>query len=200
LYNRYLFLLPSQKTSVIQLNKKARIKKIISKLVLPLYGHLSEKQFNKIVKKNRYIKSSTQNKLDSLFSKFERRLDVVVFRLNLAPNIMWARRMIQSGNIFISSRNNSKIFNEIQSLKKYAFPLKLRDPKKLYIENHFKYFARKYKNFISPVKNPNYLLNVGDMVQCSKMSLMQGIAKTSKYLFKKPIPKHLLTASTGKIK
>jgi ribosomal protein S4 len=200
LYNRYLFLLPSQKTSVIQLNKKARIKKIVSKLILPLYGHLNEKQFNKIVKKNRYIKSSTQNKLDSLFSKFEMRLDVVVFRLNLAPNIMWARRMIQSGNVFVSSRENSKIFDGIQGLKKNSFPLKLRDPKNLYIGNRFKYFAKKYKNFIAPVKNPNYVLNIGDMVQCSKMSLMQGMSKTNKYLFKKPVPKHLLSLSSGKVK
>jgi hypothetical protein len=172
----------------------------VSKLILPFYGHISEKQFNKIVKKNRYVKSPTQNKLDSLFSNFERRLDVVVFRLNLAPNIMWARRMIQSGNIFISSRDNSKIFDGIQGLKKNSFPLKLRDPKNLYTNNRFKYFAKKYKKFIAPVKNPNYLLNVGDMIQCSRMSLMQGMSKTSKYLFKKPIPKHLLSVNSGQIK
>jgi hypothetical protein len=200
LYSRYLFLLPSQKSSIIQLNKKARIKKIISKIVLPFYGRLSEKQFRKIVKKNRFRNSSTQNKYDSLLTNLEKRLDVIVFRLNLAPNILWARRMIQTGNIFVTSRGDSKLFAGVQGLKKNSFPLKLKDPKNLYQKNGFKYFAKKYKNFIAPTRNPNFLVNVGDIVQCSSMSLLQSMFKTNKYLFKKPIPRHLLTVKSGVIK
>lgn len=200
IYNRYLYLLPSQKNSTIQINKKNYIKKTISKLLLPFYGNLTEKQFKKIVKKTRKVKSTLQSRQDRFLSKFERRLDVVVFRLNLAPNILWARRMIQSGNVFVTNRDDIKPFFSFQGLKKNSFPLKLRDPKVLYKKNGFKYFGKQFKNFLSPLTNPSYLINTGDLVQCSSIASVQSIFKTNEYLFKKPIPKHFLTVKSGTIR
>lgn len=200
MYNRYLYLLPSQKNSIIQISKKSYIKKTISKLLLPFYGNLTEKQFKKIVKKTRKIKSRLQSRQDRFLSKFEKRLDVVVFRLNLAPNILWARRMIKSGNVFVTNQNDIKPFFSFQGLKKNSFPLKLRDPKNLYKKNGFRYFGKKFKKFLSPLTNPSYLVSIGDLVQCSSIASVQSIFKTNEYLFKKPIPKHFLTVKSGTVR
>jgi len=52
---------------------------------LPFYGQLNRSQFRKIVEKSSRKKSDSIPDLQ--LSQFERRLDVVVYRLNLAPNI-----------------------------------------------------------------------------------------------------------------
>jgi hypothetical protein len=192
--------MPTQKSMAVQLQKKARIKQILSKVVLPFYGNITRKQFVKITKSTRFVKSIIKTKQENLLSKFERRLDIIIFRLNLAPNIFWARRMISAGNVFINSNRDSKLYNALQGLKKSAFPLKLRDPKKLYYNNGFKYFGKKYRDFTPPVKNPGYLLSKGDVIQCSPISLIQNVIKFNKDLFRKPIPKHLLTIKPGSFK
>ena len=86
-----------------------------------------------IYQKSRRIKSKTLAYNEIILSHYENRLDVVVYRLNLAPTILWARRLIQSGSIFVVSAKDVTLWDSMYaSLKKIAFPLKLRDPKKLY--------------------------------------------------------------------
>jgi len=58
----------------------------VGKIYFPFYGHLKQKQFNKILKKKK--KSQFLNKNETVLSSLENRLDVVVYRLNLAPNIL----------------------------------------------------------------------------------------------------------------
>jgi ribosomal protein S4 len=72
---------------MIRKKKGARIKKVLNKTILPFYGHLSEKQFASIKKKVQRKKTESLSRDDLLLGHFERRLDVVVYRLNLAPNI-----------------------------------------------------------------------------------------------------------------
>jgi ribosomal protein S4 len=72
---------------MIRKKKSARIKKVLSKTILPFYGHLSEKQLVAIKKKVQRKKTEGLSRDDLLLGHFERRLDVVVYRLNLAPNI-----------------------------------------------------------------------------------------------------------------
>jgi len=134
-----------------------------------------------------------QNK--SLLHFLEKRLDVVVYRLNWAPNILWARRLIREGSIFISNTGKSKNWNIVYScLKKYAFPLKLRDPKKLYRKNFWNPQARLTKQFffLVPQKKPYYLVQAGDIIQCAKNALINQF-KVNSFLFRKPLPVHLLS-------
>ena len=108
-----------------------RIQQLVRKIVWPFYGHLRIKQMKKIYQKSHKKKSNTLERNEVILSHFENRLDVVVYRLNLAPTILWARRLIQNGSIFVIAPNNSKNWTSMYaSLKKNAFPLKLRDPKK----------------------------------------------------------------------
>jgi ribosomal protein S4 len=73
-----------------QIRKKKfnRIKKILTKIYLPFYGNLNEKQLTALLKKNKKKKSKFLNKNETILSSLENRLDVVVYRLNLAPNIL----------------------------------------------------------------------------------------------------------------
>jgi ribosomal protein S4 len=61
---------------------------VIGKIYFPFYGHLKQKQFEKLLIKNKKKKSKLLNKNENLLSSLENRLDVVVYRLNLAPNIL----------------------------------------------------------------------------------------------------------------
>jgi ribosomal protein S4 len=67
---------------------KARIKQILTTTTLPSYGNLRLKQFAKITKKAYNKKSTLLSSDENQLSNLELRLDVVVLRLNLAPNIL----------------------------------------------------------------------------------------------------------------
>ena len=181
--------------NTIKKDKAQRIKQIIGKIYLPFYGHLKQKQFQKILKKKKKIKSQFLNKNEIILSAFENRLDVVVYRLNLAPNILWARRLIQEGSIFV---NNIFYFSTWTSMysqfKKLNFPLKLRDPKNLYKKTFWNPNHRlsQFKFLLKPTKIIHYLVKPGDLIQSAK-SLSINSMKTNKRLWKKPIPKHLYT-------
>ena len=67
-----------------------------------------------------------------------------------------------------AKRNSLRIY--VRIIKKIAFPLKLRDPKKLYLTtlhteelNHWAMF----KFLGQPQKKPSYLLQAGDLIQCA---------------------------------
>jgi small subunit ribosomal protein S4 len=81
----------------------ARRKNIWSKIILPFYGNITQKQFRNIKNKIQRKKSESLSREDLLINKFENRLDVVVYRLNLAPNIFWARELIKNGVIFVTA-------------------------------------------------------------------------------------------------
>lgn len=65
-----------------------RLRQLMKKIILPAIGHLKLKQFRKIVKKVRHVKTKlSTTTLDHLLNKFETRLDVYIYRLNYAPTI-----------------------------------------------------------------------------------------------------------------
>ena len=84
-------------------DKSARIKQLINKIIQPFYGHLTRKQMIHIRKKSKAIKSPFLSSNEVMLNHLENRLDVVVYRLNLAPSILWARRLISSGAIFVTN-------------------------------------------------------------------------------------------------
>ena len=181
--------------NTIKKDKALRIKKIISKIYLPFYGHLKQKQFQKILSKKKKIKSEFLNKNETLLSSLENRLDVVVYRLNLAPNLLWSRRLIQEGSIFVNNIFSFSTWTSMYSqLKQLKFPFKLRDPKKLY-QNKFwnpNQNLSQFKFLLKPTKKIHYLVKPGDLIQSAK-SLSINSMKVNKRLLKKPIAKNFYT-------
>ena len=126
----------------------------------------------------------------------KKRLDIVVYRLNLAPTILWARRLIQSGSIFVIAAKDVTLWDSMYaSLKKIAFPLKLRDPKKLYSTTLWTYESKhwaKFRFLSYPQKKIAHLLQPGDLIQCIGSNSLHQF-KTQSHLWQKQLPKHLLT-------
>jgi len=81
------------------------------------------------------------------------------------------------------------------SLKKIAFPLKLRDPKKLYLTTlhteELDHWAM-FKFLGQPQKKTSYLLQPGDLIQCAAGNSLSQF-KTKSLLWQKPLPTYILT-------
>jgi len=140
------------------------------------------------------------SKNENVLSSLENRLDVVVYRLNLAPNILWARRLIQEGSIFVNNVFSFPAWTSIYGqFKQLSFPLKLRDPKNLYKTSFWNPNQRisKFKFLLKPTKKIHYLVQPGDLIQSAK-SLSINKFKNNKRLLKKPITKHLYTITKTK--
>ena len=183
------------KSRRIMAHQTARIKQILSKLLRPFYGHLTLRQWTILVKKSKKKKSRYQTRAERILQHLENRLDVVVYRLNWAPSIMWARRLIYGGFIFVSNIKKTNMWSQMYScLKKYSFPLKLRDPKNLYRKTFWNPKKRKTKQkfFYFPQKKINYLVQPGDMLQCSRSILMNQF-KNNAILLKKPLSSRFLS-------
>ena len=185
----------------IQKHKAQRIKQVLGKIYFPFYGNFNKKKFDILWKKKKKIKSQWLNKNENVLSFLENRLDVAVYRLNLAPNIWWARRLILEGSIFVNNIFSFSIWASIYGqLKHLSFPLKLRDPKNLYKLTFWDPNSQisKFKFLWKPTKKIHYLLKPGDLVQSAK-SLSINKYKSNKRLFKKPIAKNFSIRTKTKL-
>lgn len=196
LYQRSTKLLTnSWHRSRIRADKSARIKQLIKKIIQPFYGHLNKKQMTHIRQKSKVTKSSLLSANEVMLNHLENRLDVVVYRLNLAPSILWARRLIWSGAIFVTNPKKTIMWEFMYSaFKKVAFPLKLRDPKNLYSQklwNKQTQHWTRLKSFGQSQTNIAYLVQPEDVIQCSS-GISFNHFKTKSYLRQKPYPSHLL--------
>ena len=184
----------------VKKHKAKRIKQVLGKIYFSFYGNLKKQQFRKILKKNNKKKSKFLSQKENLLSFLENRLDIVVYRLNLAPNIWWSRRLIQEGSIFISNSFSfaSWIFMYGQ-LKYFLFPLKLRDPKNLYKIKYWEPSQKqsKYKFLLKPIKKIHYLVQPGDFIQSAKTLRIKKMKSNSR-LFQKPVPNNLYTTTKTK--
>lgn len=180
--------------------KIARTYQIMTKIVSAFYGQLKQKQLKKIWSKTRKKKSRLESHNDSFFATFERRLDVLVYRLNFAPTILWARRLIWEGAIFVNNLEEIKNWSHMYfNFKKYTFPLKLRDPKKLYCSyfwNPVKYYS-KSKFFLEPVLNESYMVQPSEIIQYNP-GANNNLFKIHPFLFQRGVKKNtlVLTSST----
>jgi hypothetical protein len=197
LYTRVNVLLNNfRQRSRIRADKVARIQQVTSKILRPFYGHLRSRQIKNIVKKSKKITSKILGCNEIILNHFENRLDVVVYRINLAPSILWARRLVKAGLVFVTPQNSSFLWDSMyHGLKKLAFPLQLRDPKSLYAKTYWPYAQQNWVEFKflgQPKRKVSYLLQPGDLVQCAAGTYLNHF-KTKSWLCRKPIPKHLLT-------
>lgn len=204
-FYRQRLLYDREDRQVIRTDKKARIKQILAKSTLPFYGHLRLKQFARLKEKAQIKKSLSLSREEIHLGYVERRLDVIVYRLNLAPNILWARKLIQDGSIFVSpsGSNKAKAFEKMYAgYKQNSYPLKLRDPQNLYKKTLWQIYSPiknrtrhvKLKFLLEPLRNINYLTQPGDVILCAPGALNNQY-KTNKILWQKPIPTHLLSYS-----
>jgi ribosomal protein S4 len=83
LYRRKIKLLADPwKRKRLLARKVARIKQIAGKILRPFYGHLTLKQFTKIIMKSRRKVNKKVTRTEVVLSCLENRLDVIVYRLN----------------------------------------------------------------------------------------------------------------------
>ena len=99
----------------IQLRAKQKLK--------GYYGNLSEKQFRNYYKSAASLRGDTGEQLVGLL---ERRLDAVVYRLNLVPTIFSARQLINHGHV----RVNGKKVNISSYQVKEEDSIEIRDKSK----------------------------------------------------------------------
>ena len=179
------------------LKKKSRAYQIITKNVSPFYGGLTHKQFINIWGKSKKKKSTLEINNDIFLNQFESRLDVLVYRLNLAPTILWARRLIWEGAIVINTLDKRKNWNTLHSKSKiYTFPLKLRDPKKIYSQTYWiasKWYS-KGKFFLTPIRNEAYKVQQGDIIQYNPLANISK-SKIQSFLFKRGLNKNILRSA-----
>jgi hypothetical protein len=199
LYQWYENLL--SKKWLIQKHRKkkiARFYQIITKVVSPFYGHLKKKQFKRIWHKNKKIKSYWQTQSDNFFATFERRLDILVYRLNYAPTILWARRLIWEGAIFVSNFEEMTNWSQMYShLKIYNFPLRLRDPKNIYCYTYWNPSRNYSKNkfFLEPIIKENYKVKLNEIIQYNPHA-NNNLYKIKTSLFQKGIQKNTLIGNS----
>lgn len=113
----------------LQLREKQKVKR--------MYGIL-EKQFRKYFQ---IATRETRNTGEALLTILERRLDNVIYRLNLAPTRAFARQMISHGHIEVDSKKiNIPSFQVISGMVINLKPKILEQPtlKKLLEEKDFK--------------------------------------------------------------
>lgn len=65
------------------------------------YGYMTERQFSNLFKKAVKLKGDTG---ENLISLLEKRLDSVVYRLNLAPTIFAARQLVSHKHVVVNGR------------------------------------------------------------------------------------------------
>lgn len=179
--------------------KIARTYQIMTKIVSSFYGQLKQKQLKKIWSRTRKKKSRLESHGDNFFATFERRLDVLVYRLNFAPTILWARRLIWEGAIFVNDVEEIKNWSRMyHNFKIYTYPLKLRDPKQLYCINYWnpvKWYS-KSKFFLNPIFKENYIVQPSELIQYNP-GANNNIFKMHPFLFQRGIKKNILTSTSS---
>lgn len=111
----------------LRVKKLFRLRQLLfGKIILPSLGYLKHKQFLQIKKNTSNIKPlGLQNSRPAIFlGKFERRLDILIYKLNFAPTIQWARNFVEAGLVYVSHLTDKSPINHTVSLtKRQKFPL-----------------------------------------------------------------------------
>ena len=105
-YKIYLRTMNNQWDYGFRAKYNQRIKQILfGKIILPAFDYLKKNQFLAIKKNTSRVKPlGLQHSRPALFlGKFERRIDILTYKLNFAPTIQWARSFVKSGLIYVSS-------------------------------------------------------------------------------------------------
>ena len=102
--------------------------------------------------------------------------------------------MIWEGAIVVNTLDKRKNWNTLHSKSKiYTFPLKLRDPKKIYSQTYWiasKWYS-KGKFFLTPIRNEAYKVEQGDIIQYNPLANASK-SKIQSFLFKRVLNKNIL--------
>jgi len=154
------------------LEKPKRVKQLLNKIVLPFYGHIKPQQLRSIYRRNHFVKSKEITSSNLLLNNLENRLDILVYRLNLAPNIVWARRLIKAGLVFLQrKKSKNSVTNYFQ--KKKLFPIKLNNNFDLYPYALNDLRIKKFYFKTQPILKTSFKTKPGDIIQCHPFSIYQ---------------------------
>ncbi len=92
---------PGQHGLTGQRRKTGYGSQLLAKQKLKGYYNIGEKQFKNLFLKARQEKGDTTQNLVGLL---ERRLDAIVYRMNLAPTVFAARQLITHGHVLVNGR------------------------------------------------------------------------------------------------
>ena len=124
---------PGQHGQTVQKRTTVYGTQLLAKQKLKKYYNMTEKQF-----KNTCLKAKQQkgNTSENLIAMLERRLDAVVYRLNIAPTIFSARQLVSHKHILVNGKkvnipSYSVKPNDIVELKSKNIPLCIESVKKM---------------------------------------------------------------------
>jgi len=162
-----------------------RLKQIMfGRIILPALDYLGKKQFLHIKKNVSTVKPlGLQHSRPAMFlGKFERRIDILTYKLNFAPTIQWARSFVSSGLVYVSYLTFLRTINYKQVLlKKQKFPLYM-DWKVKTIPFFNPEIANKWRkplsavgrwqwNMPSAITLPSYLVRVKGIIHWSSKNI-----------------------------
>lgn len=190
----------------IRAKKNYRLKQILfGRIVLPALTYLKQWQFNQIKKNASHIKplALANSKTGNFLGKFERRIDILTYKLNFAPTIQWARLFVETGWIYVSYWSYvTKNYNFIGRLENYQkFPL--IDIWNRYTKNkfnnqtissyHFPIISTMSGNCAInsplPIMLPSYRINLKGMIHWANTNIKIWFYKK---LFKRNLPNYFL--------
>lgn len=159
------------------------------KVILPMYGKLSYKQFKNIWKNFTYIKSCQSGRFENFLTKINTSLYFIIQSLNWAPNNLWARQIIKKGWIYKTNCFNSQpniSYNQLFPLSKNILPQGY-NPK---LDG---------SNRISPNQNIFEILKKNEIIQinpCAKQLVKIFFSRSTRWN-KKVIPSYFDVNSTA---
>lgn len=171
--------------------KNYRLKQIMfGRIILPALDYLGKKEFLAIRKNVFKIKPlGLQHSRPAMFlGKFERRIDILTYKLNFAPTIQWARSFVVSGLIYVNylTFTPSMNYKQIRS-KKQKYPLRtiwLLNTTEVFdnkigreIHKKMSFISRWQWNMPLPVTLPHYLVRVKAIVHWSSKNITEWFYK-----------------------
>jgi len=125
-YKWFMYTTQHQWLHTMVARKNYRLKQILfGRIVLPALDYLKQKQFVQIKKNTAHIKplALVNSRPGNFLGKFERRIDILTYKLNFAPTIQWARVFVEAGLIYVSYWTHVNKNYRLVLTKQQKFPI-----------------------------------------------------------------------------
>lgn len=155
----------------LKLKRFFKIHLALHKIITSFYGEIRMKQLKVIKNICARLKPRAEARSSFFLNRLERRLDVVLFRMNLAPTVQWARTLIKDKLITIDGRivfNCHFLVQDYQLIQVNGYLLKYFNLKKELFFNKF------FKKAIPSNMVVNLRLNAGIIIN---MPRVQDLSK-----------------------
>lgn len=188
----------------MRIKKNYRLRQLLlGRIISPYLNALKQKQFIQIKKRSFNIKplALTNSRPSYFLGKFERRIDILTYKLNFAPTIQWARFFVEAGWIYVSYWTNIRNSNFTRQLHKYQkFPLlpilELYTKKNscftlrsFSLQDKITTLSAKLINTPLPITLPSYRILLKGIVHWTNPNIKTWFYKK---LFKRHLPKYFI--------